>query len=296
MAKTGNLLTTHSPVYKSAKAEARMMGVYDAAMKLWPVPYKTRDIPTQYGSTHVIISGPEDAPPLVLLHCALMTSAIWSPIIGDLSQSHRTYAVDVIGDVGRTVPSNPPQTEHDLADWLVAVYEGLGLEKAHVLAWSFGGFVGTNFALHEPRRVLKLGLLAPFATFVRGGAGFLLGFLPFLITTRSTARLFERALCHKPDFGFKEHSEILYERFRSAKMVIKVPPRVFKDEELRQLSMPVLLLIGKQEFLYNPNKAADRAQRILPNADVELLSECNHAIVSDQTDLVSARLQAFLKN
>ncbi|MFC2164467.1 alpha/beta fold hydrolase [Acidobacteriota bacterium] len=288
-------MTTHSPAFKSAKAEARMLGVYDTAMKLWPVPCEQRDIPTQYGRTHVIISGPEDAPPLILLHCALMTSAIWSPIIGDLSQNHRTYAVDIIGDVGRTVPSNPPQTERDLASWLVEVYEELSLEKADVIGWSFGGFVGTNFALHEPQRVSKLGLLAPFATFVRGGAGFLLGFLPFVLPTRSTAHLFEKALCHKPDFGFKEHSDILYERFRSAKMVITVPPRVFKDEELDQLDMPILLLIGKQEFLYNAKKAVERAKRILPNARVELLSECNHAIVSDQTALVRARLLEFLK-
>ena len=78
-------------------------------------------------------------------------------------------------------------------------------------------------------------------------------------------------------------------------MVITVPPRVFSDEELVRLSMPTLLLIGKQEFLYNAKKAAERARRILPNADVELLSDCNHAIVSDQTELVSTRILGFLK-
>ena len=129
-------MTDHSPVFKSAKAQARMLAVYDKAMKLWPIPYEQRDIPTQYVSTHVIISGPENAPPLVLLHCALMTSAIWSPIIEDLSRDHRTYAVDVIGDVGRTVPSNPPATERDLASWLDEVFEGLSIDEASILAWS----------------------------------------------------------------------------------------------------------------------------------------------------------------
>jgi pimeloyl-ACP methyl ester carboxylesterase len=108
-------MKAHSPIFKSAKAEERMLAVYDKAMKLWPISYEQCDISTQYGSTHVIISGPHDAPPLVLLHCALMTSAIWSPIIDVLSRNHRTYAVDVIGDVGRTVPSNPPTTERDFA-------------------------------------------------------------------------------------------------------------------------------------------------------------------------------------
>ena len=288
-------MKAHSPVFKSAKAEARMLAVYDKAMKLWPISYEQRDISTQYGSTHVVISGPQDAPPLILLHCALMTSAIWSPIIEILSRDHRTYAVDVIGDVGRTVPSNPPTTERDFANWLVEVFEGLGINKASVLAWSFGGFVATNFAIHEPNRVIKLGLLSPFATFVKGGIGFLLGFIPFLIPTRTTARFFEKKLCYKSNFVFKEHSDILYERFRSAKVLFKVPPRVFTDEELQRLSMPILLLIGEQEFLYNSNAAIERAKQILPKGDVKLIANCNHAIVSDQTDQVSTRVIDFLK-
>lgn len=289
-------MTTHSPVFKSAKAEARMLAVYDKAMNLWPIPYAQRDIATQYGSTHVIVSGPEHAPPLILLHCALMTSAIWSPIIEVLSRDHRTYAVDVIGDVGKTVPSNPPTTERDLANWLVEVYNGLGIEKANMLAWSFGGFVATNFAINEPARVVKLGLLAPFATFVKNGIGFLFGFIPFLIPTRTTSRFFERKLCYKSDFGFKEHSEILYERFKSAKVMFKVPPRVFTDEELQKLDMPTLLLIGEQESLYNSKAAIQRAKRVLPNADIELIPNCNHAIVSDQTERVSTRVIEFLNN
>ena len=288
-------MKAHSPIFKSAKAEARMLKVYDEAMNLWPVPYEQRDIPTRYGDTHIIISGPEEAPPLILLHCALMTSAIWSPIMKELSRDHRTYAVDVMGDVGRTIPSNPPATEADFANWMVEVYDGLSLDEADVLAWSFGGFVGTNFAIHHPERVGKLGLLAPFATFVKGGVGFLMGFIPFLIPTRSTSRFFEKKLCYKPNFGFKEHSEILYERFRSAKVIFKVPPRVFTDEELQKLTMPTLLLIGEQEFLYNSKAAIERAAGILPHGDVELIANCNHAVVSDQTGLVSARITDFFK-
>jgi len=283
-----------SPIFKSAKAEQRMLAVYEEAMKLWPIQYEERDIYTSYGSTHVIISGSKDAPSLVLLHCALMTSAIWSPIIEVLSCDHRTYAVDVIGDVGKTVPTNPPRTERDFANWLIEVYNGLNIEKASLLAWSFGGFVATNFSIHEPNRVIKLGLLAPFATFVKGGIGFLLGFIPFLIPTRATARFFERKLCYKSNFVFKEHSEILYERFRSSKVIFKVPPRVFTDEELSHLKMPVLLLIGEQEFLYDSKAAVERAKHVLPNSNIGLLSKCNHAIVSDQTEIVSTRVLEFL--
>lgn len=282
-----------SPVFKSAEGEARFLAAYDAAMELWPIPYQTRDLPTGYGSTRVIVSGPEDAPPIVLLHCALMTSAIWSPIIGELSADHRTYAVDIIGDVGRTVPTKPPATEAEFADWLGQVLDRLGLERTMLLAWSFGGWVGTNFAMHHPGRVERLALLAPFKPFFKQSLGFLYGFVPWVVRTPKLARWFEQKMCFKEDFGYPEHSALLYERFRSGKLALKVGPRTFTDLEFRHLKMPTLLLVGEDELLFDGPAAVERARRVLPDGEAVLLSECNHAVVSDQTEQVISRLQAF---
>jgi pimeloyl-ACP methyl ester carboxylesterase len=283
----------HSPVFRSAKAEARFIAAYDTAMDLWPVPYEHRDVPTDYGSTHVIVSGSDDAPPLVLLHCALMTSAIWSPIIGELSSRYRTYAVDLIGDVGRTVPTNPPPTEEDFAKWLVQVYEQLGLDRARLLAWSFGGWVATNFAMHEQGRVEKLALLAPFKPFTKQGLGFLTGIVPFFVRTRGGAAFFERKMCFRGDFGYPEHSALLYERYRGGRLALKVGPRTFTDLEFTLLNMPTLLLVGEQELLFDGRAAVERANRVLPDGHAELVPECNHAIVSDQTELVIDRVCKF---
>jgi len=283
-----------SPVFKSAEGEARFLAAYDDAMKLWPIPYETRDIPTDYGSTHVVVSGPEGGPPLVLLHCALMTSAIWSPIIGALSEGYRTYAVDVIGDVGRTVPTKPPATQAESADWLTQTLDRLGIEETKLLAWSFGGSVGTNFAMHHPDRVEKLALLAPFKPFAKQSMGFLFGFYPWVIRTEGASRAFEKKMCFKEDFGYPEHSRLLFERFRSGRLLLKVPPRVYSDLEFRLLTMPTLLLVGEQEFLYSGSAAVGRAKQVLPDGEAELLAECNHAVVSDQTELVTERLLAFL--
>lgn len=284
-----------SPVFKSAEGEARFMAAYDAAMSLWPVPYQTRALPTDYGNTHVVVSGPEDAPPLLLLHCALMTSAIWSPIIGPLSEKYRTYAVDVIGDVGRTVPTRPPATEEEFADWLAQVQDRLGLDTSRLLAWSFGGWVGTNFAMHFPERVAQMALLAPFKPFVKQSMGFLKGFVPWVVRNPRSARWFEKKMCYKEDFGHPEHSALLYERFRSGKLLLKVGPRTFSDLEFRHLTMPTLLLVGEQEMLFDGRAAVARAKRVLPNGDAVLLPECNHAVVSDQTEAVTEHLLGFFE-
>lgn len=224
-----------------------------------------------------------------------MTSAIWSPIIGDLSRNHRTYAVDVMGDVGRTVPTNPPTSEAQAADWLAQVFDALDLGGAAVQAWSFGGGMATNFAMRHPERVERLALLAPFKPFVKQGAGFLFGFIPFLVPTRRAAKLFEQRMCFRKDFGHREHSELLYLRYRCSRFMLKVvPPRTFTDLEFKLLTMPVLLLVGEQEYLYDGPASVQRANRVLPNGKAELLPRCNHAIVSDQTEIVRDRLLDFL--
>lgn len=59
---------SHPSAFKTLEGEARYLAAYDAALKLWPVPYDEIDISTRFGRTHVVVSGPNDAPPLVLLH------------------------------------------------------------------------------------------------------------------------------------------------------------------------------------------------------------------------------------
>ena len=59
---------SHRSAFKTPEGEAAYLAAYDAAMKLWPVPYEEMEIPSRFGTTHVIVSGPKDAPPLVLLH------------------------------------------------------------------------------------------------------------------------------------------------------------------------------------------------------------------------------------
>lgn len=281
-------------VFKSTRAKERFYKAYARALELWPVAYEEIDISTRYGPTHIIVSGPASAPPLLLFHCALMTSVIWGPIIEELSRYHRTYCIDVIGDAGKTVPIHPPHTEAELADWVLEIYKHFEWKEAEILAWSFGGFVGANFSIVHPDKVKKLILLAPFMTFQKAGVGFMLGFLPLLIPIRYFSRVFEKALCYKNSFGDKVYSNLLFERFRGVNVKFKVPPRVFSDEELNQLNMPVMLLIGREEFLYNGKKAIDRAHDVLPKSTSILVPHCNHAMVSDQTELVKNNIISFL--
>ncbi len=45
------------------------MEIYDEKMMEWPIPYEDIFVDTEYGKVHVIASGPEDAPPMLLVAC-----------------------------------------------------------------------------------------------------------------------------------------------------------------------------------------------------------------------------------
>ena len=72
-------------------------------MRTWAVPFEERDVATGYGTTHIVVCGPASAPPLVLLHGAATTAAMWASIIAPLSESYRCYCVDTITDANKSV-------------------------------------------------------------------------------------------------------------------------------------------------------------------------------------------------
>lgn len=156
----------YQSIFKSPQGEAAYMAAYDGALEKWPVPYETKYVPTAYGDTHMIISGPEDGEPLMLIHGGDSDATIWSHIIADLARSYRVYALDVIGYAGKSKAVKGMTSRGDLAEWLTDVLDALGIEKTYMAGWSMGGYLTTNYALERPERLKKIVLIAPAATFL----------------------------------------------------------------------------------------------------------------------------------
>jgi pimeloyl-ACP methyl ester carboxylesterase len=153
-------------VFKSPQAEAAYMAAYDSALEKWPVPYEAEYVPTAYGDTYMIVSGPVDGEPLILVHGLGSNAAHWSLNVAALAQSYRVYALDIMGLVGRSKPLKVFSDRTGYADWLTEILDALKIEKANMVGYSFGGFITTCYALEKPERLNKVVLLAPAATFL----------------------------------------------------------------------------------------------------------------------------------
>src|SRR3954462_4737272 len=96
--------------YRSEAARDACFAYLDAqAAVQWPLTSEERIVPTSYGPTCIRIDGAPSAPPLVLLHGAGANSLMWAPNIPALSTACRTFAVDQIGDFGKTLCARPVQ-------------------------------------------------------------------------------------------------------------------------------------------------------------------------------------------
>lgn len=103
--------------------------------------------------------GPEDAPPLVLLHGFAVSLESWDGWAQALSDDFRVIRFDLAGH-GMTSPDPAERYAPDTRTAFTAdVFDALGLERAHVAGNSLGGLIAWRLAASRPDLVDRLVLV-----------------------------------------------------------------------------------------------------------------------------------------
>ena len=291
---------SHPTGFKTRDGEAAFMAAYDAAMNLWPVPYDEFEIPSRFGSTHVIACGPKDAPPLVLLHGYMATSLMWAPNVADFSRHFRVYAIDVMGQPGKTIPRDPIRSSADYVAWLSTTLYGLRIHRFSLAGMSFGGWLALNYAIAEPQRVERLVLLSPGGLLPLVKQFTLRALLMTYVPTRFIVNSFMRWIGFTDAPGETDARplfDLMYlgmKHFRFAVETLRVRPTAFSHGELTTIQAPTLVLIGGGEVIYDPAKALERALRLIPDVRGTLIPHSRHDMCFSQRGVVDARVIDFL--
>lgn len=286
--------------FKTPGGKAAFIAAYDDAMKHWPVPYEEHDISTRFGSTHVVVSGPRDAAPLVLLHGYMGTLLTWAPNIVDLSHHHRVYAIDVMGQPGKSLPDTPIRNDGDYVAWLTATLNELHLTRISLGGMSFGGWIALNYAVAEPERVRKLVLLSPGGLSPINTQFRLRGMLMMFFPARFVVNSFMRWAGFSTAPGAMDARPILnlmylgMKHFRIPKETLRIAANPLSDYDLHEMHVPTLLLFGENEVLCDPIEALARARRVIPNFRGEVLPSSSHDMSVSQRAVVDARICEFL--
>jgi pimeloyl-ACP methyl ester carboxylesterase len=297
--------TAYHP-FRSEQAKSEYLAHYDESAKHWPLPSESKLIEGAYGQTFVRITGPKDAPPLVLFHGAGSSSLMWNLNIEALSRNYRTYAVDSLintGCVGRSIYTKPIRGADDANQWLDELFNKLGLgDEINLLGASYGGWLASQYALYCPKHVRKLVLVAPAGTVLPfRGIYMLRAILLSIMPSRFMARNFLR--WSFPDLLRKDRrivDTIADEILLSMRSLEPVNPgdspklTALSDEELQRIDVPTLVLIGENETLYSAQEALARLQSVAPQIQSELIPNAGHDIFLVQLELITQKILAFL--
>lgn len=285
--------------YRSEAARDASFAWIDAhAERQWPVPSDSRTVPTSFGPTFVRISGPAAGFPLVLLPGAATSSLMWSPNIAALSAAFRTFAVDRVGDFGKSLCTRRPRTLDDLVCWVAEFLDALDLRReVHLLGISYGASLAAEVALQRPSRVRRLVLIAPGAIVLPVTSGLMFRLIVAAIARRRGLDSLLRWLLQDAARKDPQWMEAVLDQYRlHMRSVLRmVPmPRVWSDTDWGLLRVPTLFLVGEHEKIYSPTKALSRLKRVAPGVTAQLVPGAGHDLTFVAAAAVNRDILDFL--
>lgn len=185
-------------------------------------------------------------------------------------------------DVGDSFRCTDPYEIGDIADDSVALLDALGIERAHIMGFSFGGAVSLHIAIRHPDRVQSLICGAAPASF------------------RNINEFTKAALARPPEERFDimvqailspagQSDPAQLERLRTMMAGQVSDPDSYRiqclrshdlDEELRTIKAPTLLIYGADDPLASPDDGRFIAERI-PNATFVCVPDARHGLSSE---------------
>ncbi len=280
-------------IYKSPEIKAEFRSLYNEKMKSWPVPYRDLFIDSEYGKIHVIASGPAGAPPLLLLHASAVSSWSWKYNIAGLSKKYRCYAVDLIGDVGKsefTDLKNVLKTGEDQAKLYAHISKKLGADRAFVAGASEGGFIATNYAFYYPERVRKLVLLGPMGYSGAIGSVIRIMFAQFFPLKSIQESTFSWAFSNNP--VLRTEFSRWFPLVMTGYNPVKVSPLPFPASVRQQLRVPVLFVFGRKDNLVGDPETARRQVQDIPVVKVRIV-DAGHLMAAEIPEEINGLMDEF---
>ncbi len=288
-------METFISVFKRPEAEALFMKAYDRLLSAWPAGFEEKYISTSLGNTHVIISGDSRQPFLFLFHAFYTTALSWHKNVAALSRYFRVVAIDMIGDPNKSKPFRPVRKDMDYVNWIAGIMNDFNVSQAYLAGNSAGGFHAANFALYHPEKVKKLILIGPAAVFYQIPAFYLHAFPAGLtgwdFMIGHTVHWMENGVPFEDEW-----KDVFCLSLKYGKGLAQVFPRVLTVEELGKLTMPVMLIYGDRERIYNVKRAIQRARECISDIQIEVIPRANHLTALSNPELTNNAMIRFLRD
>jgi pimeloyl-ACP methyl ester carboxylesterase len=245
---------------------------------------------------------------VILIHGLMDSAEQWRKNIDALAQTHRVWAIDLIGFGFSSRITTPTYSMKMFARSIREFMDAQGIARASIIGHSLGGAIALEFAHDCPERVAKLVLIAP--------ATYLLQFRPELKMARhlptvpraligwtmTNRRARERAL--RDALGDPAHfdPEELARRIRPTHVrgtadalvaMLGSPHGSDLPRDLEKITAPTLILWGDRDRAV-PLRHGCHHVRALPNAQFAVIENAGHIPQFEYPDIVNELMLQFL--
>lgn len=246
---------------------------------------------------HYTVEG--EGEPVVLVHgFAVNADMNWRRpgITKKLAARYKVISMDTRGHGWSGKPTEPEQYGANMAEDIVRLLDHLGIEKAHVVGYSLGGFITMKLLTEHPERLLsaapcaagwarvddKRELLAELATSLEEGRGFM-PLARHLEPEGKEPAWFKVALMNLT-LGYLNDEAALANVMRGATGL------AVTEESLRANTVPVLSLVGSKDPL---KQGIDAMTGVLAHHEAVIIDGADHITALGCPEMADSLL-AFL--
>ena len=252
---------------------------------------------------HYRVTGPTDAPTLVMLRGLGRSLRHWEGVLEGLTDHFRLVLLDNRG-IGKSGRVAKPYGAGAMADDVAHVLDHAGIERVNLFGMSLGGMIAQQFALRHPTRLerLVLGCTTPGGTAPRIRIAALLPYLRARVAGLEAAIGCEAKFLLSESFR-REHPEVIdswiaiarEQPVPTATLVQHVLAARFHDTNgrLGQIRCETLVVTSDADLLIPPECSRILAREI-PNSELAWIRGAGHDFATERPEETCHLLMDFL--
>ncbi len=253
--------------------------------------------------------------PVILLHGANIGWGQWYKNIPELAKHYKVYALDLVGSGGSTkIDYARLDLEKDLVQIVDQFIRTLSLSAVSVVGHSLGGWIALRLALLKKTYIKKLILVDSlgFLDYVPWSQRILsIKIVAKLITatvmrpTEKKMTEFLKSVSYSTDTLDSLFVNYFYESIHREHLghpliligqlmnFFKMRKELALDNQLKEIKLPTLIIVGDHDFLIPLEKAKPRFS-LIPNVDIAVIKNAGHVPFIEQTNIWNELVVKFL--
>ncbi len=258
---------------------------------------KTATITTNYE-----LSGPKNAPAVMLSHSLGSNLRMWDPQTAAFEGRYRVLRYDIRGHGGSDAPEGAYTLAQLVAD-AAGLLDALAIEKVHFVGLSMGGMIAQGFALSHPERLSRL-TLCDTSAFMPPEAQPIIQDRIDTVRKEGLAALVDSTLARWFTADYLRDKGPGVDLIRS--IFLSSPPagyigcteairRLNYLEDLARIKRPALIMVGEEDP-GTPVAASRAMHERIGGSKLVILPSASHLCNIEQAPLFNSTLAAFLES